>query len=125
MTSYSATELPKTRPTAATVSIVLGVLAWLSPVIAFIGGIFIFGSGGGSFAGDGGPNLAGLLYVIFGSIATCILAVIGSLICLFGSGASPYPEQRRPWLLPKIINYPLGLLGLCAGLYWLAQRLHL
>ena len=112
------------RPKAAKAAIVIGILAWLAPFITFVGGIFIYPSSG-NFAGDGGPNLIGLVYLAFGLLATGVLAFIGALICLFGCGASPYPEDRRPWLLPKLLNYPLGLLSFVAGLYWLARRFHL
>jgi hypothetical protein len=104
------------RPRAASVSIGIGTLGWLSPVIAVIGGLLI-DSGGSRFAGDGGPNLIWILYLIFGAITAGVLGIVGSLICLVGCGASPYPEKRRPWLLPKIINFPLGLFGLVGALY--------
>jgi len=120
----STTNPRKPRPRAATVSIVLGVVAWLAPLIALVGGMSIY-SGGRGFAGDGGPNLIWIIYLTVGVIATAVLGVAGSLICLFGCGATPYPEQRRPWLLPKVLNYPLGLVGFAAGLYWVAQKFRL
>ena len=112
------------RPRAATISVVLGVLAWLAPLLALVGGMSIY-SGGSGFLGDGGPNLIWIVYLTFGAIATGVLGIVGSLICLFGCGASPYPEHRRPWLLPKLLNYPPGLLGFVAGLYFVAQRFRL
>lgn len=104
------------RPRAATASVVVGAVAWLSPLIALIAGI-----GGSALAGDGGTILIALACFTVGLIATGVLGIIGSLICLFGCGSSPYPEQERPWLLPKVLNYPLGLLGFVGGVYWLAQ----
>jgi hypothetical protein len=118
-----ATNPPKPRPRAATASIVIGIVAWLCPLILVVGGMLIY-SGGRGFAGDGGPNLMWIIYFTLGIIATGVLGVVGSLICFFCCGSSPYPELRRPWLLPKILNYPLGLFGLVGGLYWLSVARH-
>jgi hypothetical protein len=46
-------------------------------------------SGGGNFAGDGGPNIIWILYLVFGAVAAGLLGLVGSVICLFGCGATP------------------------------------
>jgi hypothetical protein len=108
---------PRTK--AAVVAILIGSLGWLAPVIALIAGIAIYG--GGNAPGDGGPDLSWIVSLIFGAIATGALGIIGSLICV-SCGSSIYPDERRAWILPKVLNYPLGLFGIGGALIWLISR---
>ena len=103
---------PKPRPRAAKLCIAVAVLALLSPIAGFIVGLIAFAPG---------PGLAPLIFMGFGAVVTGVLGIIGSLICLFcGTPLYPDAEVRRPWLLPTLLNYPIGLLGFVGGLYWLA-----
>jgi predicted exporter len=46
------------------------------------------------------------------------LGIVASLLCLF-FGMPLYPEQRRPWLLPKLLSFPLAIFGAFAGMHFI------
>jgi hypothetical protein len=100
------------RPVAATVSIVLSVLGWLSPFVGFVAGMIKYGPGW---------SLAPWLFAGFGAIATCILGILASAICLLRSTPSGEGAARRTWLLAKLLSYPLGILGCIGALAWMVK----
>lgn len=48
------------------------------------------------------------------------LGIFATLLCLI-FGMPLYPEQRRPWLLPKLISIPLAILGGFVGIHFIPR----
>lgn len=61
-----------------------------------------------------------LFFFPYSFLLTGTLGIVASLLCLF-FGMPLYPEQRRPWLLPKLLSFPLAFFGGFVGIGFLSR----